>query len=689
MKFPEIQTIMKFASSDYERDFVQDEYKLGLQYYLDRLDRIFFTGQAVLDAGCGVGQWSIALSQRFEKVAAIDLKPERLTVLENVKKLMDINNIEVTKGSIEQLPYEDKCFDAVFCYGVIMFTDTQKVLKEFYRVLKPGGRVYICLNDVGWSFYLVEVRGKDNENISRAGKSTLYNTFWKRAIKKGIISDLQSSYSFCKEIMGRCTESLTYDIDRELYKWLISHSHTGNELLNYISQYCGEDYVEMLVADVSSILKGENYPSNCQITRAISPVELEEETKQEGFIEFQWSTEGNIVCDWLIPSVKPKYEGYYKRNISVWECIFAKPGDIGGVVTQEYFTKLCRSAMERPVYIGSSDLTVLSNGSRYSYPLSLLQYAKILSARIGGANFLKKLTKELVKDADSDEEIYKAVISFVQRSIFRDPVAQPVNEDGSLPDSLTTLFCARGRCGHVSLLLVDMFTSIGFDARLIQLPKHVAAEVKIDGRWVIADADIFKHGIIPYNKKGKIISMEDIQENPYQLDIFPATGWFIRPNSRYVRGALGCKVIGYVDALEPEKRGFISGYYSSEAEGYPPSIPEIEAFKKVGHNIFFGRKMLLQWAPSRTEDNDLLYRVCVGTKSREWTYDDLKYCSNTFKATSCDVLMIETKNSFIEFNVPNRVKELYAAVTAVNSRVNKEPDTYFWPSEEVKYVFGK
>ena len=173
MNFPDLEEIVGLASADYEQEFLRAEFAPGLAYYLERIDRLMFAGDRVLDAGCGAGQWAMALAQRFRRVDAVDLKLERLAVLNAVAERMGVQNVSARPGTLEQLDYPDSAFDAVFSYNVLMLVAVEPVLRELLRVLRPGGRMYACINADGWSRYLAEEKGKASAHVRRAGLSTL------------------------------------------------------------------------------------------------------------------------------------------------------------------------------------------------------------------------------------------------------------------------------------------------------------------------------------------------------------------------------------------------------------------------------------------------------------------------------------------------------------------------------------
>ncbi|MCI7765127.1 class I SAM-dependent methyltransferase [Helicobacter sp.] len=143
-----------------DRQFLIRVFKNGIQRYVERIINIGFVGQdtKVLDAGCGFGQWSLALSQHNSFVQSIEYQADRVEFVRLLIKEMKISNMHIVQGNIEDMTadFKQEQFDYVFCYSVIYFTDWRKALSELIRVTKKGGCIYICANDVGWYYHLIK-----------------------------------------------------------------------------------------------------------------------------------------------------------------------------------------------------------------------------------------------------------------------------------------------------------------------------------------------------------------------------------------------------------------------------------------------------------------------------------------------------------------------------------------------------
>ena len=138
-----------------------------LGYYRDRLKQLDFVGfEHVLDVGCGHGHWLSALATLNRRVTGIDIHQKRVETTQALIKDLWLDNATARVGSALEIPFEDESFDALFCYGVFMFLDRDKALAEFRRVLKPGGRLYVCTNGRGWWLKLGLERFFSNRTLS-------------------------------------------------------------------------------------------------------------------------------------------------------------------------------------------------------------------------------------------------------------------------------------------------------------------------------------------------------------------------------------------------------------------------------------------------------------------------------------------------------------------------------------------
>lgn len=152
----------QLSKRDYE--FLRRIYGDGINKYVERLKAINFNGlKNVLDAGCGFGQWTLALSSLNEKVEALDISKDRIETARKIS--INYKNIRFLSGSITELPYKDNYFDAIFCYSSIYYSNISLTIKEFSRVLKEEGYLYICSNDLGWYLYNIIKRPNKTDDF--------------------------------------------------------------------------------------------------------------------------------------------------------------------------------------------------------------------------------------------------------------------------------------------------------------------------------------------------------------------------------------------------------------------------------------------------------------------------------------------------------------------------------------------
>jgi SAM-dependent methyltransferase len=116
------------------------------------LRRDWFQGKRVLDAGCGIGRWTVGFLQLGSDVVATDFSEHALErTRENVASLCtpeQAARLTTAQADVLDLPAEvDRdCFDLVFSFGVLHHTgDTRRALANVASLTTPAGALFVYL----------------------------------------------------------------------------------------------------------------------------------------------------------------------------------------------------------------------------------------------------------------------------------------------------------------------------------------------------------------------------------------------------------------------------------------------------------------------------------------------------------------------------------------------------------------
>jgi ubiquinone/menaquinone biosynthesis C-methylase UbiE len=102
-------------------------------------------GMALLDAGCGPGTITVGLAELVAPgpVTAVDLNPEDVRRAGAALWDAGFRNARIVAGDVRALPFDDASFDAVHAHATLDSVADPDALREYLRVLRPGGVIGI------------------------------------------------------------------------------------------------------------------------------------------------------------------------------------------------------------------------------------------------------------------------------------------------------------------------------------------------------------------------------------------------------------------------------------------------------------------------------------------------------------------------------------------------------------------
>jgi ubiquinone/menaquinone biosynthesis C-methylase UbiE len=174
----------------------------------------------ILDAGCGTGNFSMALAKRGYDVIGIDYTEGMLKRANEKKKNAGIKNIELLRLDLEKkLAFPDNYFEGIISvHALYTMRDPELAIKEYYRILRPNGQFVLselqhpiaimpvikeAMNRGGWReaidvFYHLFILGLFNVVLGKRQGSGIYH-YWSESELKEKLSKVGFRITSIKE----------------------------------------------------------------------------------------------------------------------------------------------------------------------------------------------------------------------------------------------------------------------------------------------------------------------------------------------------------------------------------------------------------------------------------------------------------------------------------------------------------
>lgn len=163
--------------------------------------------EVVVDAGCGDGFFTGLLAERLPagRVAGLDSSQAFLEAAEHrLERSINAGSVQMIKGSVTELPLGDQSVDVIFsAHSMQSYPDIPLTLREFQRVLRPGGLLAVLETDNIHSIMLswppdleLAVREAEHEEIGDEDSyiGTYFPRFAPRLLDEGRFKEFRREY---------------------------------------------------------------------------------------------------------------------------------------------------------------------------------------------------------------------------------------------------------------------------------------------------------------------------------------------------------------------------------------------------------------------------------------------------------------------------------------------------------------
>jgi ubiquinone/menaquinone biosynthesis C-methylase UbiE len=124
------------------------EESFGVSFHIEAFLNLLPRGWTVADIGAGTGYLVPVLARRFERLIAVEPVDRMLEVAHHRTASLGLDNVDLRKGGLSQLPIQDETVDLAVAMLVLHHVPSPPdALAELNRIIRPGGKALIVEQD--------------------------------------------------------------------------------------------------------------------------------------------------------------------------------------------------------------------------------------------------------------------------------------------------------------------------------------------------------------------------------------------------------------------------------------------------------------------------------------------------------------------------------------------------------------
>ena len=139
--------MLKFnqGRNPYASPYIAGGFRPGKEYFRKIIaDWGFVSCGKIADICSGYARWSVFLAEVNEFVCGFERNLDAITLSRRLCEYLALDNVSFEVADVTQLiSTPDGAFDGAWCFNAMQFVERDKALSEIYRILKPGGRLFV------------------------------------------------------------------------------------------------------------------------------------------------------------------------------------------------------------------------------------------------------------------------------------------------------------------------------------------------------------------------------------------------------------------------------------------------------------------------------------------------------------------------------------------------------------------